>query len=409
MPKYFFKAKSQKGKPYSSAQEASNKQELARNLRQEGYLLISADTKKTESPFSIYGVSGLLPFFGRVSLKDKIVLTRNLKVMISAGVSLPKALKTLSAQSKNKKLKKVLTQVLEQIIKGSNFSDALAEHPDVFSNLFYNMVKVGEESGGLEENLAILVRQMEREYRLKSEIKEAMMYPAVVISAMIGIGILMLIVVVPSLAKTFEELEIELPLTTKVVIGLGNFLSERWYLAALIAVLLFFLFRAGASRRRGRKIVDALLLRAPVVSTIIKKTNAAYTVRTLSSLISAGVPLVKSLAIVSETLSNFYFKEAIIQAIEKVRKGEKLSQALRPYQELYPLTVIQMVEVGEETGETSSILEKLGDFFEEEVTSATKNLTAVIEPVLMLIIGGAVGFFAVSMIQPMYSMLNALQ
>jgi len=235
------------------------------------------------------------------------------------------------------------------------------------------------------------------------------MYPAVIILAMVGIGIMMLVVVVPQLAKTFEELETELPLTTKAVIFLGTFLVERWYLAVLILVILVFLVQAVTKMRTGKKTFDKIVLKIPIISPLIRKTNAAYTARTLSSLIASGVSLIRSLEIVANTLGNFYFKEAIAQAQEKVQKGEKLSQALKPYQNLYPASVIQMIEVGEETGETVQILAKLGDFFEEEISRATKNLAAVIEPILMLFIGGVVGFFAVSMVQPMYSMLEGIK
>lgn len=408
MPKYFFTAKSQQGKEYSDTREAKDEKELARILRQEGYVLISAVQEKLKKGRSFR--TWLADFsFGGVSLKDKIMFTRNLKVMISAGVSLPKALKTLAEQSKSKKLKSALVEIAERIIKGENFSDSLSHHPSIFSNLFYNMVKVGEESGTLEKNLDILTRQMEREYALRSKIKEAMMYPSVIIVAMIGIAVMMLIIVVPKLAKTFEELGAELPLTTKIVIGLGTFLAEKWYLAALILIVLIILFRLVLKIKAGKKLLDTLVLKLPIVSPIIKKTNAAHTVRTLSSLIAAGVPLVRSLEIISETMSNIHYKKAIITMTEKVKKGEKLSQTIRPYHDLYPLTVVQMMEVGEETGETSNILAKLGDFFEDEVSRATKNLTTVIEPVLMLVIGGIVGFFAVSMVQPMYSMLSALE
>ena len=412
MPKYFFTAKSQKGEPHSGTSEAKDKQELARILRQEGYVLISAvvEEKGSKRKFEIFEwCLNIIPFFGKVSLKDKMMLTRNLQVMISAGISLPKALETLASQSKNRKFKKTLLKIAERVIKGDSFSDSLSQHPHIFSTLFCNMVKVGEESGTLEDNLAILTRQMEREYALKSKIKEAMMYPTVIIITMIGIGVMMLIVVVPKLAQTFADLGMELPLTTKIVIALGTFLAEKWYLAILILIILIIISQVSLKRKEGKKILDALTLRLPIISPIVKKTNAAHTVRTLSSLITAGVPLLRSLEIVLDTLENFYFKEAISEAIKKIKKGEKLSQALRPYQNLYPLTVIQMIEVGEETGETSSILEKLGDFFEEEVSQVTKNLTAIIEPILMLIIGGVIGFFAISMIQPMYSMLSGIK
>lgn len=407
MPKYFFTAKSLKGEPKTGSRETKDERELARVLHQEGYILISAiPAEETQTPkFSV----GVLPFLSRVSLKDKMIFTRNLRVMISAGVSLPRALKTLAEQTKSRKLKKALLKIAELVIKGKNFSDSLAQHSDVFPELFWNMVKVGEESGTLEESLAILTRQMERESDLKSKIKGALIYPAVIILAMIGIGMMMLIVVVPKLAQTFEELNIELPLTTRIVIGLGAFLTEKWYFAILLLFLLIFFLRTLFKTGGGKRIWDILVLKIPIISPLVKKTNAAYTVRTLGSLIAAGVSMVRSLEIVSGTLGNFYFRRIMAEAVEKVKKGEKLSQILKPHQNLYPLTVIQMLEVGEETGQTSEILQKLADFFEDEVTVATKNLAAVIEPVLMLIIGGTVGFFAISMVQPLYSMLSGIK
>ncbi|MFH1841280.1 MAG: type II secretion system F family protein [Candidatus Nealsonbacteria bacterium] len=408
MPKYFYTAKSQKGKPKSGNLQAKDEYELARILRSEGYVLISADPEG-ESKKKHFKIKMPFSFFNSISLKDKMIFTRNLQTMINAGVSLPRSLRTLALQAKNKKLKKALLEIVEDIIKGTNFSDSLAKQPEVFSELFCNMVKVGEESGTLEENLSILTRQMERENELKSKIKGAMVYPAVIIAAMIGIGILMLVMVVPKLAQTFEELGTELPFTTRAVIFLGTFLAEKWYFVILIVTALLFLTQIVLKNKKGKKTIDNLILKIPIVSSIIKKTNSAYTVRTLSSLIGSGVSLVRSLEIVSGVLGNFYFKQSIIRAKERVKKGEKLSVSLKPYKDLYPATVIQMIEVGEETGQTAETLQKLADFFEEEVANATKNLTTVIEPILMLIIGGTVGFFAISMVQPMYSMLGALK
>ena len=411
MPRYFYTAKSFQGESKSGTLEAKNESELARILRQEGFVLISAaleDVKKRKFGLSRV-VGGWRSFFAGVGLKEKMFFTRNLQVMIASGLSLPRALKTLSEQTKNKKFKKVLKEIDEEVVRGKSFSEALFHHPDIFSELFQNMIKVGEESGTLDEVLKVLTLQMEREADLMSKIKGALIYPAVIVCAMVGIGILMLIMVVPKLAQTFKELNIELPFTTKLVISLGTFLAEKWFLAILIIFLLLISFRMILKTKGGKRMMDILLLKLPIISSLVKKTNAARTVRTLSSLISAGVPIVRSLDITSGALGNFYFKKAIAEAAEKVKKGEKLSESLRPYQDIYPLVVIQMIEVGEETGETADILAKLADFFEEEVGSATKNLASVIEPVLMLFVGGAVGFFAISMIQPMYSMLGAIK
>ena len=233
------------------------------------------------------------------------------------------------------------------------------------------------------------------------------MYPAVIICAMIGIGFLMLVMVVPKLAATFEELNIELPATTQLVIGMGNFAAHYWYLLPVIIIVLFFLFRAILKTKAGKKVVDTLILKIPIISSLIRKTNSAYTVRTLGSLIASGVPIVRSLEVLSNTLGNTYYKKAIAECAEKVRKGSKLSEALKKYENIYPFLVIQMIEVGEETGKTSDILIQLADFYEEEVTTTTKGLSSIIEPIIMVIIGGAVGFFAISMIQPMYAMLGA--
>ena len=406
MPRYSYTAKSLKGEEKSGIAEVKDERQLSKTLREQGFILIKAELETAEKKRK-FKIS--LPFLGGVSLTEKLMFTRNLQVMVSAGLPLPRALETLASQIKSKKFKKALLNINEEIIKGKNFSDSLKAHPDIFSELFQSMIKVGEETGNLEEVLRILSQQIERENELKSKIKGALMYPAVIVSAMIGIGILMLVMVVPKLAETFEELNIELPFTTRMVIGLGNFLAEKWFLVLLIMAVFFFFFRLALKTKRGKEIIDAITLKIPIISPLIKKTNSAHTIRTLSSLIAAGVPIVSSLNIVAGILGNIHYKTALLQVAEKVKKGEKLSDAMAPYKEIYPLIVMQMIKVGEETGETSDILAKLAIFFEEEIGYATKNLTSVIEPILMLIVGGAIGFFAVSMIQPMYSMLEGIK
>jgi len=406
MPLYSYFAKSLKGEEKSGAIEAKNIQQLSRTLKEQGFILIKAEPKsgkerKKNAAFSF-------SLFGGVSLTEKLMFTRNLQVMITSGLPLPRALETLALQSKNKKFKKALLEIREKVVKGSNFSDTLSDYPQIFSELFQNMIKVGEETGGLDEVLKILSRQMEREHELKSKIQGALIYPAVIIMTMIGIGILMLIMVVPQLAETFEELNIELPITTKVVISLGTFLAGNGILAFIVIIVISIFVLLISRTKSGKRIIDTIFLKIPIASPLVKKTNSANTIRALSSLIASGVPIVKSLEIVSGTLGNIYYREAVLEVAEKVRKGEKLSSAFKPYDSIYPPIVFQMIEVGEETGETSSILSKLADFFEEEIGNATKNLAAVIEPVLMLIIGGVIAFFAISMVQPMYSMLGGI-
>jgi len=404
MPSFSYLAKDPKGEERRGTIEAEDTHQLARVLKEQGFLLIKAEAQKEKEEKRGVGISFSRP----ISLADKMMFTRNLQVMIASGLPLPKALETLSYQSKSKAFTRAILEIKEMIIKGTSFSDALSLFPNIFSELFQNMIRVGEEAGNLDEVLQVVAQQMEREHDLKSKIQGALMYPAVIILAMVGIGILMLVMVVPKLAETFEELGVELPLTTRAVIFLGTFLAEKWYLFILIIIAFIVLLRLASKKREGKRIIDTLLLKLPIVSNLVKKTNSAATVRTLSSLIKAGVPIVRALSIVAGTLGNIYYREALGEAAEKVKKGEKLSEVLRPYKALYPFIVFQMVEVGEETGETAKLLAKLADFFGEEIGNETKNIVSVIEPVLMIIIGATVGFFAISMVQPMYSMLGAL-
>jgi len=406
MPQYSYTAKSLAGEEKFGRLEAKDMHHLARTLRKEGLVLIRADSEaKTEKiKFEIS-----LPFFNGVPLQEKMFFTRNLQIMINAGAPLPVAIETLASQTKSSAFRKALLDIREQIAKGRAFSENLSKYPNIFSGMFQSMVKVGEESGTLDEVLKTLALQMEKESELKSKIRGAMMYPAVILCAMLGIGVLMMVTVVPELSGVFKELEIELPAATQFIINLSNFLSQKWYIFILVVVVVVLVFLRAVKTKAGKRIADKILINIPVISPIIRKTNSAAMVRNLSSLITAGVPILRALEIVSETLDNVYYKKALLEAAERVKKGSKLSEALRPYKDIFPVTVIQMVQVGEETGETSSILAKLAVFLEDEVGNIAKNMASIIEPVLMVIIGTAVGFFAVSMIQPMYSMLGGIK
>lgn len=387
--------------------EVKDEHSLAKILHDQGFVLIKAEIKDKQFNKKNFEIN--IPFLSNVKLSEKIIFTRNLRIMVSAGISLPRALRILAIQSQNKKFKKVLMEISEHISKGTSFADSLLQYPDVFPDLFSSMIKVGEESGTMEGVLDNLTLQMEREQTLKSNVIGALIYPAVIVTAMVGIGFLMLIMIVPQLSATFDEMGIELPATTQFIINFGNFLAKKWYLFILIVVALIFALQTFVKTRIGKKMMDAFVLKIPIVSSLVRKINSAYIVRTLSSLITSGVPIIRALEIISESLGNFYFKESITKSIDRVKKGDKLSQALEPYHNLYPFMVIQMVEVGEESGQTSEVLGKLAEFFEDEVSRLTSNLSSIIEPVLMLLVGGAVGFFAVSMIQPMYSMLQFIQ
>jgi len=407
MPTYSYTATSAEGEKISGTEIAKTERDLAHVLRRKGYVLThveNADAKKDVS----FLKKGIKSPFG-VPLGEKLAFARNLKVMISAGVALPKALDILSQQTKSKKLQEALFDMRDLVIKGHTMSDAIAGHNDIFSELFHNMIKAGEESGTLEDVLSQLTLQMERDYEVRSKIRGAMLYPSIILFAMMAIGTFMLIFVVPSLASTFRDLGIDLPLTTRVIIALGDFFSQRWYVVLFLAFATAIGLYRGIKTTRGKRIFDAILLRLHVFSGIVRKMNAALTARTLSSLLAAGVPIVHSLEITARVLGNSYFREALEVSAQELQKGVKLSEVLGRYENLYPIMIVQMIQVGEETGETTEVLSKVAEFFEEEISNITKNLTSIIEPILMLFIGVLVGFFAISMFQPMYSMLGSIQ
>jgi type IV pilus assembly protein PilC len=403
MPNYYYTAKTLNGEARNGDAPAQDINQLAQNLKNEGLILIRAvaeeNNKKNRFKF--------LSFSSGVPAMKKVMLIRNLWVMISAGLSMVKSLDILSKQFKNKKLKNALIGIRDKINKGDNFSDSLAEYPDIFSELFLNMVKIGEESGTLEEVFEILCLQMEREHELKSKMRSAMIYPAIILTTMLGIGALVVIVVLPKLRDFFDGMGLDLPIYTKVILDFGTFAQKNWYFMVLIPFILFcLLFLLATKTKKGKRIKDTILLRLPLISSLVKKSNSALFIRSLSSLISSGVPLTRSLEIISGTVNNSLYKTALIEAVEKVKKGEKLSGALKTHNDLFPFGTIEMMEVGEETGKTSTILKKLAEFYEQEVITAAENLSVAIEPMLILVLGLTVGFFAVSIIGPMYSAMQ---
>lgn len=408
MPVYLYTAIDGAGEKIEGSETAENETQLAKILHEKGYLLTKAKTDDGKKKRSAFSFSSFQNFRG-VSITDKLMFTRNLQVMVEAGIPLPRALEVLAQQTEKRRFKTVLLEVQKMVVEGKTFSEALAEYPKIFSDLFVNMVKVGEESGTLDTVIEQLMLQLEQEHEVKSKVMGALLYPAVILTAMTGIGALMLIVVVPQLAKVFDELGVELPLTTRFVVAFGVLLAEWWY----IMFPAFILGIGGLVRlwktKPGKRLVDTVILKVPVFSGIVRKANAALMTRTLSSLIASGVPIVRSLEITSHVVGNVHFQDSLAASGKEVGKGAKLSAILEKHSHIYPVMITQMISVGEETGETGKILAKLAEFFEAEIANVTKNLTSIIEPLLMLVIGAAVGFFAISMIQPMYSMLSAIQ
>lgn len=401
---FAYKAKSGAGEVVTGVMDAADRFALSRELRAKGSTPLSI-TEKVESRFSIASLERMLE---KVKTADLILITRNLSGMIRAGLSLARALSVLEKQTKNRALHKILGAVITDINSGSTLSTALAKFPNVFSPLFVSMTRAGEESGNLAGALTDIGQNLEKAHSLVKKIRGALIYPGVILSAMIVVGILMFAFVVPTLASTFRELGVTLPLSTRAIIFAGTFFSNHLTLTFILllagALGLVSLFRA----RFMASYIDFAVLRLPVIGNLAKELNTARTARTMSSLLLSGVSLTRAVDITEDVVQNIYYKKVLSEAKVAVEKGATFSSVFEAYPKLYPVMMSEMIEVGEETGKLSDMLLQVASFYEEEIENKTKNLSTIIEPILMLLIGGGVGFFAISMISPLYSILNTL-
>jgi type IV pilus assembly protein PilC len=412
MPIFTFSAVNKAGNTTKGEREAGSRQALAQTLKQEGLFLLDAQEKGTKSAKAGDNWNlNLDDFIGKlrpIKLTDKMFFARNLAVMIKAGLSLTRAIDALAEQTSNPKFKKILADVNDSVTKGTSFADSLRPHEKVFSSLFVNMVAVGEVTGKLTLVLKLLGNQMKKDSDLKKRVRGAMIYPAIILSVLVIVGILMMIYVIPTLTQTILELGVELPFTTKIVIGTSNFIQNYILLVIGGVILLSILFWRALKTVRGKTMFDHFALKVPIFGSIIQNYNTARFCRTLAYLITSGVAFVKSLEITETVLGNTLFKDATRRAAAEVQKGRQLHEIMTEYKKVFQPITIQMVAVGEETGKVADMLLRLALFFEEDVTNTTKNLSSVIEPVLMVVIGAAVGFFAISMLQPIYGSLGGI-
>lgn len=407
MPKFLYTAKNvTSGETKGGEIVGKDENQVGQELRSQGFLVTSM--KLVEE--STEGVHvKFLDRFRSVPLKEKMVFTRNLAVMTSSGLTVSRGIYNLSLQTTNRYFQTILQSVHDDVQAGKQLSEGLAKYPAVFNELFVSMVSVGEISGNLEEVLDILAVQLEKEHDLISKVRGAMIYPSVIVVAMIGIAILMLTYILPKITQTFIDMEVALPATTMLVINLSNALRNHWLIALSLGIGLIVGFRVASKTDAGKHALHWLVLRLPIVGSIIIKVNCARFARIYSSLLKSGISVVTALTIVARTLGNVYYKEALTQGIEEIQKGTELSKIIGQYPKLFPILVPQIIQVGEETGKTENVLQRLAEFYEEEVSQITKNMSSIIEPILMLLIGGAVGFFAVAMLQPMYSVLENIK
>ena len=408
MPLYHYKAKNQEGRDLEGEREAKDQYELARILRGDGILPIFVIESGLGSWRQKKSLNEYLPqIFQRISLEEKLNFTRNTAVMIGAGVGFVKAFEVMARQTKNQKFKKTILEMADSIKKGKTFAETLGNYQEVFPKFYQEMVKAGEKSGQLEESLKLVAMQLKKDYALRRKVRSAMVYPVIILIAMVGIGVLMMIYVVPTLVSTFKELNVELPASTKLIIFISESILKSGIIILAAAAGIFYAALKYFRSDSGRKALAWLFTKTPVISGINQKFNSARTCRTLSSLISSGVDILEALSITEGVIQNRFYQNVLEDAKGKIQEGKTISSAFLSYDGIYPPLVGEMIAIGEETGELSKMLLRLAAFYESEVAAATKDLSTIIEPVLMIFIGIVVGYFAIAMISPMYSLVGS--
>lgn len=393
----------QDGKREVRRMEAATRFSVYGDIEKEGAHVVAIEQAGPGLP------SWLFTTFGTgIKQAQLVTMIKNLSAMLSAGLTLSRSLSVIERQSGNKRLKAVASAVAESVKRGSAFHEALAEHPKVFSRLFIAMAAAGEESGGLANALSVVGLQMERSQALTKKVKGAMIYPSIVVSAIVVVCVLMLIFVVPTLTKTFVSLGVAVPLATQVIVAVSNFMVNNIILVMTCLVALVVGGAAFFRSKPGQETILWVALRLPVVGELVRETYAARAARTLASLLSSGVVVLRSLEITKEVVGASVFAEVVAEAEQRVKKGDPIAAAFADHPTLYPILFSDMIAVGEETGKVNEMMKQVAEFYEDDVEQKTKDLSTVIEPVLMLFIGLVVGVFAVSMIAPIYSLSSSI-
>ncbi len=393
---FTWEGKTRQGSVQKGEIAANSKEDVLALLRKQNIQPINVSAKPRELKLS----------FGAPKVKDKdvVIFTRQLATMIDAGLPLVQCLTILGDQTENKTLAKTVNQVRSDVESGATFADALKKHPKIFDSLYCNMVAAGEAGGILDTILGRLAVFMEKFAKIKGQIKSAMIYPSVILFVAVGVVSLLLVVVVPMLANIFVEAKMQLPFPTRVVMAVSNFLKGWGGLVLLVAIIGFFVgLKQFRKTEKGLRVTDAFALKVPVAGSLIQRVAVAKFTRTLGTLLTSGVPILEGLLIVSRTAGNKVVEEAIMATRQSVSEGKTLADPLGRAK-VFPAMVVSMISVGEATGALDNMLNKIADFYDDEVDSAVAALTSLLEPMLMIFLGVVVGFVIIAMYMPIFQM-----
>ena len=401
MPYFRYKVSDPENNTKVGVIQAASAEVAAEILADENLTILSL----TEEKISFFERS--LKFLAKVKAKDLVVFSRQLSVIISASIPLVPGLKILINQAENPVLRTIISEVADDVEGGAKLSAALARHPEVFSEFFINLVKSGETSGKLYEVLNYLADQQEKDYDLSSKIRGAMIYPAFIVGGLVIVGSLMMIFVIPQLTAVLTESGVALPISTKILISVSGFLSKFWWLLLVLVIILVSAWRSFIKTPKGKAIWDDFILRLPIFGSLYQKIILVRFARSLHTLVTGGVPLTRSLAIVSEVVSNEVFRQLIKETTTQVEDGNPIATAFLASKRVPPM-VSQMLNLGEKTGRLDDILDKLANFYTREVNNLVANLVTLMEPLVMVIMGVAVGILVAAIILPMYNLASSL-
>ena len=401
MPYFNYTIRDANGQTRSGKVEAPNAEELRKRLQAEGLqvLEVTEDRKAPRVPAGGYG---------RVKLTDLAIFARQFSTMLDAGVSLIRCLDVLQAQTNNARLRKILMDLSARVESGESLSRSMARHPKAFSQLIIGLIRAGEVGGVLEESLQRIAGFLEKDVELRRKIRSALTYPVIVLLAAVGIVIFLVSWLVPQFASLFKELGIkEMPAPTQFLIDLSALFTQRWYVVIIAVVAILIAYKLFVSTRVGRRVADRVKLRVPVFGPLHHKIVMARFSRTMGTLLASGVPILQAMETVAGVVGNSVVSDAVIESRARIREGEKIADPLQR-SKMFPPMVVHMVSVGEESGSLDHMLNKIADFYENEVEMTIASLTAAIEPVMIVLLGFIVGFIVISMFLPMIEVISNL-
>lgn len=399
---FAYKVMDKKGKVVTGDVEGDNRDLVLTKLRQSGFVILELKEKS---------VSGNIEIFSgkkKVSPKDLMVFSRQLAMMIDAGLPIMRALTILSEQTENKSFAQIIDEVRGDVSAGLTISEALEKHPNIFSNLFVSMVKSGEIGGVLDKVLLRLAMVMEKDNELRGKVKSALAYPAVisVFAFMVVTG--MIWKVVPIFQGMFEQLGGELPALTKLLVAMSNVLQNYWFIIFPVIFGTIFGLRTYKKTEEGRKVFDRFILKVAIVGPLLKKVAISRLTRTLGTLVSSGVPIIQAIEITGKASGNWVIEDSMDQVKQSVKSGDPIAKPLASMP-VFPPMVTQMIAVGEETGSLDAMLEKVADFYDTEVEAAIEALTSLIEPLIMVVLGGVIGVIMLGLYMPMFQLISLIQ